>query len=486
MIYSETPNIIPFRSSFKGELLSQAQLNRLKSGTLHLLEEVGVHFPSRRALEIFADNGARVDMQKQIVRIPSELVEKAMSNAPRSFVQAGRKERFDLHLDGSCSYLCTSGVAVHVIDPKTREQRPSRKEDVALMARVCDALPMVSFFWPMVSAQDYGRTAPLHECHAGLTNTLKHVRGATTVFPKMARYIVDMATVVAGSENERRRRPPINANICTIAPLGHDTDGIESALVYAEAGIPVSFMAMTTMGSTAPATPLGALVVGDAEVVSAMVLIQLAYPGAPVCHSLLVSLMDPRTGGYIVKVPSPLRIIATQLAHAWKVPCLGGGSMSTDALEIGWHSGADGGLATALIALSGAEISGFLGLLGGAMILYPEQIILGHETCQTAYELLHGFDFREADMALEIIEQVGPRGNFLMEKHTRQHIRDFRLSPLLRQKALDGGFRDPREAAFEEFKRIAQTHHPEPLPREVLTELDRILTTADREAEKIP
>lgn len=160
--------------------------------------------------------------------------------------------------------------------------------------------------------------------------------------------------------------------------------------------------------------------------------------------------------------------------------------MSTDALEIGWHSGADGGLATALIALSGAEISGFLGLLGGAMILYPEQIILGHETCQTAYELLHGFDFREADMALEIIEQVGPRGNFLMEKHTRQHIRDFRLSPLLRQKALDGGFRDPREAAFEEFKRIDQTHHPEPLPREVLTELDRILTTADREAEKIP
>ena len=486
MTYSETPNIIPFSSPFKGEVLSQSQLKRLKSGTLYLLEEVGIHFPSRRALEIFADNGARVDMQKQIVRIPPELVEKAMSRAPRSFVQAGRKERFDLLLDGSCSYLCTSGVAVHVVDPETRKQRPSRKEDVALMARVCDALPMISFFWPMVSAQDCGCTAPLHECHAGLTNTLKHVRGATTVFPKMARYIVDMATVVAGSEDERRRRPPINANICTIAPLGHDTDGIESALVYAEAGIPVSFMAMTTMGSTAPATPLGALVVGDAEVVSAMVLIQLAYPGSPVCHSLLVSLMDPRTGGYIVKVPSPLRIMATQLAHSWKVPCLGGGSMSTDALEIGWHSGTDGGIGSSFVALSGAEISGFLGLVGGAMILYPEQIILAHEVCQTAYELLHGFDFNEADMALEIIKRVGPRGHFLMEKHTRQHIRDFRFSPLLRQKATNGGFRDPREVAFEEFKHIDQTHHPEPLPREVLAELDVILATADREAEKMP
>ena len=486
MTYSETPNIIPFSSPFKGELLSQSQLKRLKSGTLYLLEEVGIHFPSRRALEIFADNGARVDMQKQIVRIPPELVEKAMLTAPRSFVLGGREKRFDLRLDGSCSYLCLSGTGVHVIDPETRVQRPSRKEDLARMARICDALPLIGFIWSIITSQDHGRTSSVHDCHAMLTNTLKHVRGGTTMHPKLARYVVEMATIVAGSDEERRRRPPINANICTIAPLAQDSHGIEAALTYAEAGIPVSFMAMPTMGSTAPATPLGALVVGDAEVVSAMVLIQLAYPGAPVFHSLLVSLMDPRTGGYIVKVPSPVRIIATQLAHAWKVPCLGGGSMSTDALEIGWHSGTDGGLASSLIALSGAEISGFLGLLGGAMILYPEQIILAHEACQTAYELLHGFDFSEADMALEIIKQIGPRGHFLMEKHTRQHIRDFRFSPLLRQKAINGGFRDPREVAFEEFKRIDQTHHPEPLPREVLAELDIILATADREAEKMP
>ena len=104
-----------------------------------------------------------------------------------------------------------------------------------------------------VSAQDFGITAPLHECHAGLTNTLKHVRGGTTVHSQLAPYIVEMATVVAGSDPERRKRPPICANICTIAPLAHDVNGLESALIYAEAGIPTSFMAMPTMGSTAPA-----------------------------------------------------------------------------------------------------------------------------------------------------------------------------------------------------------------------------------------
>jgi trimethylamine--corrinoid protein Co-methyltransferase len=484
-VYSETPDIVPFATSFKAEMLSQAQLKTLQEGTLRLLYEVGVHFPSQRALEIFADHGAQVDWETEIVRIPPDLVKKAMSTAPRSFILGGREERFDLLLDGSCSYLCTDGTAVQVADLETREMRPSRKEDVAQMARVCDALPLISFYWPMVSAQDYGRTAPLHQCHAGLTNTLKHVRGGMTVPPQLAPYVVEMAMAVAGSAEVVRQRPPICANICTIAPLAQDGHGIETALVFAEAGIPTSFMAMPTMGSTAPATPLGALTTGDAEVVSGMVLLQLAYPGAPVFHSILVSLMEPRTGGYVSAVPVFWSMMAAQLAHAWNLPSLGGARVSGDAPEIGWHSGRDGGFGSALIPLCGSEITGLLGLLGSAMILYPEQMILDYEICEFAYNVLHGFEFDEADMALDVIKDVGPRGHFLAQKHTRQRIRDFQLSPLLHQKDSAGNLHDPREAALEEFKRIDEAHHPQPLPREALAELDRILATAELEAQRI-
>jgi trimethylamine--corrinoid protein Co-methyltransferase len=112
-MYSETPDIIPFTSPFRAELLTQAELETLQGGTLRLLDEVGVYFPSQRALEIFADHGAQVDWETEIVRIPSDLVRKAMSTAPRSFVLGGREERFDLLLDGSCSYLCTDGTGVH-------------------------------------------------------------------------------------------------------------------------------------------------------------------------------------------------------------------------------------------------------------------------------------------------------------------------------------------------------------------------------------
>jgi trimethylamine--corrinoid protein Co-methyltransferase len=477
---SETPDIVPFPTSFKSELLTQAELETLKHGTLRLLDEVGVHFPSRRALEIFADHGAKVDMETEIVRIPPDLVQKAMSTAPRSFVLGGREERFDLLLDGSKSYLATDGTGVHVIDPETREMRESRKEDVAMMARVCDALPLISFYWPLVSAQDYGGTAPLHQCHAGLTNTLKHVRGGMTVPPQLAPYVVEMVTTVAGSAEALRQRPPICANFCTIAPLSQDSHSLENALTYAEAGIPMSFMAMPTMGSTAPATPLGALVMGDAEVVSGMVLVQLAYPGAPVFHSNYISLMHPRTGAYVAEIPIPLSWMAVQMAHAWGVPSLGGGSVSTDAGEIGWAAGLDTGSGAMLIPLYGGEICGYLGLTGSSMILYPEHVILQHEACLHAYELLHGFKFDEADIALGVIAKVGPRGHFLAEKHTRKHIRDFRL-PSLEQEDADGNPRDAQEVALEEFKRLNETHHPKPLPREVLAELDRILAAAERE-----
>jgi trimethylamine--corrinoid protein Co-methyltransferase len=86
-------------------------------------------------------------------------------------------------------------------------------------------------------------------------------------------------------------------------------------------------------------------------------------------------------------------------------------------------------------------------------------------------------------MALDVIAKVGPRGHFLAQKHTRKRIRDFRL-PLLEQDDADGNPRDPREVALEEFKRLYETHHPEPLPDEVLAELDRILAAAEGEVEK--
>jgi trimethylamine--corrinoid protein Co-methyltransferase len=430
-VSSRTPDLIALTPVPGMGVLTGEQLATLKAATLTVLGEVGVHVPSARARSLLGDHGAHVAADG-VVRLPPDLVERALSTAPRSFVLAGREERLDLLLDGRRSYVATEGVGVHVVDPETRALRPSTKADVERLARVCDALPLVGFFWPPVSAQDRGLTAPLHECHAGLVNTLKHVRGATTMRPPLVPYLVEMATVVAGDEAQRRRRPPICGNICTISPLAHDDHGLECALQYAEAGIPFSFMAMTTMGSVAPATALGALVQGDAEVISGLVLAQLAAPGAPVFHSVLVSLMDPYTGGYVSEVPLPVEWMAVELAHAWGVPSLSGGTLSSDDAGSGWLAGRRAGLGAAAALLSGGEICADIGMTGGTMIQYPEQLILQHEVLLEAIGELGGFDFRADDIALDVIRDVGPRGHYLKHPHTRRRLRDQRLAPWLR------------------------------------------------------
>ncbi|MCJ7661327.1 MAG: trimethylamine methyltransferase family protein, partial [Anaerolineales bacterium] len=256
--------INPIRPKLHLDVLSAGELAAIQAGTLELLERVGVRFPSERALRIFADHGARVDMNNQVVRLSSDLVKGALGSAPRTYELAGRAEGTRLRLDGTSSYFGTDGCGVETLDFETGVPRASTKEDVARMARVADALSSIAFYWPMVSAQDFGHTAALHELEASFNNTIKHVQSVTVIDETLARYAIRMAEIIAGDRERMRASPPLSALICTIAPLSQDKEAIEAAMTFAEAGIPVGFMSMPTIGSTAPATAGGALVVGNA------------------------------------------------------------------------------------------------------------------------------------------------------------------------------------------------------------------------------
>jgi trimethylamine--corrinoid protein Co-methyltransferase len=135
--------------------------------------------------------------------------------------------------------------------------------------------------------------------------------------------------------------------------------------------------------------------------------------------------------------------------------------------------------------LGGGEICGLMGLVSSATTLYPEEVILDHDAYMHIYEIIKKNSLEDLDHDLDIIKAVGQRGHFLAQKHTRKHIRDFRLSPLQRKKDQQGEHRDPRELAIEMFKDIESSHHPEPLPEKKLNELDRIIQSAENEAKQI-
>jgi trimethylamine--corrinoid protein Co-methyltransferase len=381
--------------------------------------------------------------------------------------------------------MATDGCGVQTMDFQTGERRPSRKEDVARMARVADYLSSIAFYWPMVSAQDRGKAAPLHELDASFNNTVKHVQTETAMGEMSARYAVRMGEVIAGSKKAMRRRPPFSVLICTIAPLAQDKQGIEAAMVYAEAGIPVGFMAMPNMGATAPATIGGALVIGNAEVVSAIVLMQLGAPGAPVFHSILASVIDPQTADYVVGIPQKYlcNAAAVQLAHDWGVPTLAG-AFGMDAPECAtWQQGRDNVYTSLLVPLAGADLMTGSGLLEASTLLVPEQIILDDEIYHTNRILVEGIDADAESLALDAIADVGPRGHFLAHKHTRRHLREFWIPELTHPRPAPGGEPSPglRGRARATLNRILKDHEPEPLDDAVQEELRSILEAAERE-----
>jgi trimethylamine--corrinoid protein Co-methyltransferase len=479
---SETPQLQPIVPAYKLRILSHEQLAQFKSATLEILDEVGVHCPSETALDIYAEHGAQVDFGNQTVKLPPGVVLEAMSHAPRFYTMGARSPELDLNLDGTALFCATDGCGTETIDFDTRERRSPCKDDVAKMARVADYLSSVGFYWPIVTAQDHPATAPLHELDASFRNTVKHIQSETVMDGLTARYAVEMAHVIAGDEATMRRRPPLSLLVCCIAPLGQDEGGMEAALQFAAAGLPVGFMSMANTGSTGPATVAGTIALADAEIVAAMALVQMAYPGAPTFHSLMPGIMHPRTGGYLsltweAELPYP---VGVELAHMWGVPTLAA-VFGPDAEEPGWESAKASASNLLMCALCGAETGSGMGLLAGCTVLYPEELVLDTDIYHQIRINAAGLDTSREEMALDIIKQVGPRGHYLSQRHTRSNMRQRRFSDITRQPGPDGSIRDPIEVAREKTDWILEHHHPEPLAGVQLAEMDRILQAAERE-----
>ena len=477
-MYSQTPALQPIVPSYHLRILSDEQLEQLKSATLRILKKTGIHCPSEKALHIYAEHGAQVDFESQIVKLPPEVVLDSLSHMPRYYTMGARSPDHDIKLDGTAFYCATDGCGTKTIDFETRRLRPSVKDDVAKTARLADYLSSIGFYWPMVSAQDYESTAPLHELDASFNNTVKHVQTPTVVEEVEARYAVEMARVIAGDAATMRERPPLSSLICNIAPLAQDKGGLEAALVFAEAGVPVGFMSMANTGSTAPATIAGTIAQADAEMVSAMVLVQMAYPGAPTYHSMMPGIMHPRTGAYLC-TSSLVYAVGVELAHMWGAPTLAG-TFGGDAPTIDtWEAG--GGVGGMLCALCGAETGSGMGLRKGSTVLYPEAMVLDSAIYHDIREDLAGLDLSQEELALDVIEAVGPRGHFLKQRHTRRNMRKIGYPELTAEPTPDGGYRDPIEMAREKTDWILENHHPEPLDEAQQAEFKRILQAAERE-----
>jgi len=468
-------------------ILSDEEVRQIHTATLDVIETVGVRFPSQKALDIFAAHGAEIDRDTKIVKIPGAIVEEYMAKAPPTYALAGMDPQLDLPLDGNHSFLGTDGCGVEIIDAFTGEKRRSTKKDISDIARLSDKLEAIAFHWVPLSAQDCpAESRSLHELEAIWSSSRKHVQTEAIVNEREMRYAVEIAELLAGGKAELRKRPVLSIMQCTYSPLAQDGGSIEAGLVAAEAGLPVGYMTMSSCASNAPATLAGNLVVGNAEVISALALMQMAYPGCPVYYAAAQTVMDLRTGAYTGGGPEDYLFGAAtnRLADFYNVP-LSMGAFATGAKEPGWQSALDDSFSAFMAVATLSDMLLGAGLLYGSRIFSYEEMLLSSEIWSILVAMFKGIEINPETLALDTIRAVGPGGSYLTQKHTLKNMRQL-WQPTLIDRRSYGVWEEKRDGsrqwALQQAQQILKEYDPNPLDDRTKAEIKKIITRVEAEA----
>jgi trimethylamine--corrinoid protein Co-methyltransferase len=468
------------------EILTPQEVKRIHDATLWIIENVGIRFPSKRALEIWAAHGAVVDGEKMVVRAKAELIEQAIKTCPPVYSLAARDPQQDLSLDGNHVFVGTDGCGVEVIDIKTGVRRTSCLQDVRDISRIADATEEIAFHWVPVSAQDMpSGTRGLHEIMAIWENSSKHVQTESIYNEGEARAAIEMAALIAGGKEKLRQRPLLSLMQCSASPLGHDGGSVDAALVAAEYGLPTGFMTMAANLTTGPATLAGNLAVGNAEVIAGTALIQLAYPGTPVFYAAAQTASDLRSGAYTGGGPEDFLYGAATnvLADYYDIP-LSMGSFATGAKEPNWQAGIENSLSTFMASIVMSDMLLGVGFLHGSRIWSFAEMMLDCEIFSIIRKTMQGIVVDDETLALDTIATVGPGGNFLTQKHTLRHMRDIFLPQFMDRRSFNEWETrkdDARDWALAKAHAMLETHQPDPLDERISSEMAKIISSLEKQ-----
>ena len=475
-------------SSLRLDVLTQSSEEKVHEQTVQVLAKVGIGVPSNQIRQTLEEAGATADHQNQRVFFPIALIEQALASLPERVILASRAPGQDLDLDGQRSFLSVDGNAPEVLDPETAQRRASTKEDLARISRLADALPEIGMLWQPVTARNVPRQSQsLHELHAQLTNTGKHIQMMTAVTARMAEGVVEIARVVAGDSESLRQRPVISAFQCSLSPLAYEEGALEAARIYAEAGLPCGFVVMPISCATAPATAGGLLIQSNAEVLAGIVAQQLLVPGAATFYGSCATAMDLRSGAAACGGPEDLflQMASAQMARRYGVPSIVG-TFATGAKIANWQAGVENGLSGLASCLAGADLLCGAGLLFGARVFSPEEMVLDCEIFSLIRHLVSPATLEIDDSILGVIEEVGPGGHYLGTQHTLAKMRQQWMPKMFDRTTWEeweeSNRSGPREAAAERVRDLLANHEPPALEEAKEMEILRIIDTYERQA----
>lgn len=472
-------------------VLSDADRDQVHEKTIKILAETGIKVETDLGRDYLKKAGADVSDNSKIVRIPRKLLEESLQAAPKKFSLGARRPDWDLGLNEGECYLVPDGEGISIIDPKTRVQRPATEADWLDSTRIIDALDEVSVYWAMVEQGDKRGTLvdSVHYWINIIKNFSKHIQDSSPD-ARCSSWLLEILQAVFGDKETVRKTHPFSFLVCPQSPLTIDGQHTDAYLALQGWNIPLAIMPMPLMGGTGPGNMISMTIQGNCEVLAMLCLAQAAEPGTPTIYAPALAVMNPRSGMYSAGAIENglLSCAAIEMGKYYNLPVEGSGG-GTDTFIPGIQASYERALSFLMAMLSWPDLMVGCGLLGGSMVMSLEQLVIDAEMFRMSKQAHRGVLTHQEAWLDEVIQKVGPGGNFLGEKSTIKNMRSGEwLIPRLgvhdTQKSWESsGRKDVLDEAREKVDQILKTHKPLALENDIQNELDKIYKKAQQQTE---
>jgi trimethylamine--corrinoid protein Co-methyltransferase len=433
----------------------------IHEAALRLLEGVGCDILDPEALTLLKANGARVDGVR--VRFGEALVERARATVPVRYTVAGRAPELDLRvgLDEPVVLASASGPPFVLADGV---QRPGTFADLTTAVRLGDLSPNIDVLGYSVEPTDVpDERRPKTVAHLHATSSRKNARFTVTSLSEL-QVATDVLAILHGADWHTRHR--LWSVINTTSPLRFSAEGAQVLLRLARLGQPVLVAVCAMGGTTAPITLAGLLAVQHAELLTGLVLTQLAEPGTPFLYGGTSSVSSMQTGALMIGAPEyrSLTEATVLLGHWLGVPVRAGGSV-TDAHLPDAQAGIESALAMDTVLRAGAEyVLHAAGILSSFNCFSPEKFVIDDEAL-SCLRIAHGaIPVDDETLALDVLEAAGPGGTVLAHAHTRRHARDGARRTLMNRAPFETwsgrGGQDLAAAAAARVAELLESYEP--------------------------
>lgn len=473
---------------FTAHILSEAEQHRIHQMSLRILEEVGVCFHGHRAPRLLRDSGIKIDPADSIAKIPAEFVQHALQAAPKSFVLGARNPAYNFPLPAEFTRYGLDGTAAFAQDFQTGERRYGTSKDIENALRIFQRMDMGVMAWAPTCAADIpANIRALYEFLSMARLCSKHGEHELHRVEQVP-YLEEGLVAIMGSEDALRTSNAYSLIYCPVAPLTHDGQMLDAYLQLGEVGLPVMVMPMPVNGTTGPASLYSNIALANAEMLSSLVIFQLAHPGRPVIFSSSTATIDFRSGAYLAGVPEMALQTAglAEMGKYYGFPTSGAG-FTSDARQAGPEAVMEKLITTLPSVLAGADILVGFGEIESDQLLILEQIVVDNEMAHIFQRLAEGVDCSAEKDLFDDIARVGAGGHYLASRSTRKAARsnEFLTTQLVDHHSYEAWLELGKPSMYANARKMVEEILPQPildpLPGEVGEKLDQVLRRAEKE-----